>query len=111
PGTSNVHATAVIGGRGPDPGAAHDSYRAFAVRARRDREHGTHANQLIWEGPAPIIGDSACKLNSLLAMDRWLASVARDTSTTSLPAKVIRDKPSDLTDECWDGDGIKVGAG
>ena len=106
--TTNLNQTAIIDCRGPDPGAAHDSYRAFALRARLDREHGTHANQLIWEGPTPIIGDSACNLNSLLAMDRWISAVARDTSNTSLPAKVTRDKPSDLTDECWDGGGTKV---
>src|SRR5947209_2332564 len=109
--TNNLGQTPIIDCRGPDPGAAHDSYRAFAIRARLDREHGTHANQLIWEGPAPIIGDSACNLNSLLAMDRWMSAVARDTRSTSLPAKVIRDKPTDLTDECWDGNGTKVGNG
>ena len=49
--TNNLDQTAIIDCRGPNPGAFHDAYRAFAVRARLDREHGTHANQLIWEGP------------------------------------------------------------
>ena len=109
--TNNLDQTAIIDCRGPDPGAAHDSYRAFAIRARLDREHGTHANQLIWEGPAPIIGDGQCLEQSLIGMDRWLGAVAADTSSRSLPAKVVADKPADLTDECLDGEGNKVSGG
>ena len=48
---NNLDRTAIIDCRGPDPGAFHDAYRAFAMRARLDREHGDHDNQLIWEGP------------------------------------------------------------
>ena len=41
-------------------------------------------------------------------MDRWLTAVERDHSSTALPQKIIDDKPSDLTDECWDGTGQKL---
>lgn len=105
---NNLNQTAIIDCRGPDPGAAHDSYRAFAVRARLDREHGTHANQLIWEGPAPIIGDTDCTVNSLIAMDHWLQAIASDHSSTSIAQKVVKDKPQDLTDECWNGLGARL---
>jgi hypothetical protein len=106
--TNNLDQTAIIDCRGPDPGAAHDSYRAFAIRARLDREHGSHANQLIWEGPVPIIGDATCNVNSLRAMDRWLGAVEHDTSASSQAVKVRNDKPADLQDECWDGVGQKL---
>jgi Tannase-like family of unknown function (DUF6351) len=109
--TNNLDRTAIIDCRGPDPGAFHDAYRAFAIRARLDREHGTHANQLIWEGPAPIIGDSQCEHNSFIAMDRWLSAVEKDTSSSSLGQKLIRNKPSDLTDRCYDGAGNKLSDG
>ena len=105
---NNLNQTAIIDCRGPNPGLFHDAYRAFAVRARLDRAHGTHANQLIWEGPSTIEGDTDCELNSFLAMDRWLGRVERDHSTKALAQKIIRDKPSDLTDECWDGAGHKL---
>ncbi len=101
--TNNMGGTAIIDCRGPDPGLAHDSYRAFAVRARLGRANGTHANQLIWEGPAPIVGDADCTQTSLIAMDRWLGEIERDTSARPLAQKVIADRPADLTDECWDG--------
>jgi hypothetical protein len=105
---NNLDRTAIIDCRGPDPGAFHDAYRAFAMRARLDREHGGHANQLIWEGPAPIIGDSQCEHNSFVAMDRWLSAVEGDASGGSLPEKLVRDKPSDLSDRCYDGAGQKL---
>jgi hypothetical protein len=106
--TNNLDQTAIIDCRGPDPGAFHDSYRAFAVRARLNREHGGHANQLIWEGPAPIVGDAQCEHNSLIAMDRWLTAIEKDTGSGSLAQKVARDKPSDLSDRCYDGAGQKL---
>jgi Tannase-like family of unknown function (DUF6351) len=109
--TNNLDQTAIIDCRGPDPGAFHDAYRAFAVRARLDREHGNHANQLIWEGPALIIGDTQCNLASLIAMDRWLGAVERDTSSRTQAQKIAADKPSDLGDECYDGNGTKLSDG
>jgi hypothetical protein len=106
--TNNMNQVAIIDCRGPNPGLFHDAYRAFAVRARLTREHGTHANQLIWEGPVALIADKDCELNSFIAMDQWLTAVERDQSRASVPRKIIRDKPSGLTDECWDGNGNKV---
>jgi hypothetical protein len=105
---NNLNQTAIIDCRGPNPGLFHDAYRAFAVRARLDRAHGTHANQLIWEGPDELTADKKCELNSFIAMDHWLAAVERDHSRASLPQKIIRDKPSGLSDECWDGNGKKL---
>jgi hypothetical protein len=109
--TNNMDRTAIIDCRGPDPGAFHDAYRAFAVRARLDREHGGHANQLIWEGPVLIEGDSQCERNSFAAMDKWLAAVEKDKSKQALPQKIAKDKPAALGDRCYDGNGNKVSDG
>jgi hypothetical protein len=106
--SNNMDRTAIIDCRGPDPGAFHDAYRAFAVRARLDREHGGHANQLIWEGPVLILGDAQCEKNSFAAMDRWLGAVEKDKSKRTLSQKVAADKPADLGDRCYDGNGEKV---
>jgi hypothetical protein len=109
--TNNLDQTAIVDCRGPDPGAFHDAYRAFAVRARLDREHGTHANQLIWEGPVEIFGDTQCELNSFIAEDRWLTAIEHDSSSISLAQKVAADKPADLGDRCYNGSGTKVSDG
>ncbi|HJR19204.1 MAG TPA: DUF6351 family protein [Actinomycetota bacterium] len=102
---SNLNQTAIIDLRGPDPGAFHDSYRAWAVRARLEREHGTHANQVIWGGAAPIIGDVNYTTLGLVAMDRWLAAVEKDERNIPLAKKIIADKPADIHDQCSDGIG------
>jgi hypothetical protein len=105
---NNLDQTPIIDCRGPDEGLFHDAYRAFAMRARLDRAHGNHRNQVIWEGPTTIIGDPRCQENSFLAMDRWLTAVEDDHGRGSLAQKVARDKPTDLTDRCYDGNGSKV---
>ena len=107
---NNLDQVPIINLAGPnDPGLAHDSYRAFALRARLDRAHGTHANQVMWQGPAPIIGDPV-ELNdgSLVGIDRWLAAIYSDHSRRPLAAKVIADRPADVHDQCFDGAGNKV---
>jgi hypothetical protein len=106
--TNNLDQVAIIDCRGPDPGLFHDAYRAFAVRARLDREHGSHDNQLIWEGVFPIAGDAACSQNSLIAIDRWLSAIEQDTAAMPLAQKIVTDKPADLGDTCWDGVGQKL---
>lgn len=102
---NNLDQTAIIDCRGPDPGLFHDAYRAFAIRARLDREHGHHDNHVIWGGPVPIIGDAQCAYNSLVAMDEWLSAVEADTSALPLAQKLTANKPSSLADACWDGTG------
>ncbi len=102
---NNLNQTAIIDCRGPDPGLFHDAYRAFAMRARLDREHGNHDNQVIWGGPAPIIGDVACAVNSLKVMDKWLEAVEADDSALPLAEKLTANKPAEAVDSCWDGTG------
>jgi hypothetical protein len=106
--TNNLSQVAIIDLRGPDPGAFHDAFRAFAVRARLDHANGTHANQVIWEGFAPIVGDVTYTTQALVAMDSWLAAVERDHRNVSLPEKIIADKPGDVHDQCSDGVGQAV---
>jgi hypothetical protein len=108
--TNNLNRTAIIDCRGPNPGLFHDAYRAFAVRARLDRAHGGHGNQLIWEGPVNLSADTQCELNSFLAMDRWLTGVETDRSKAPLARKIVRDNPG-LTDRCYDGNGRKLSDG
>jgi hypothetical protein len=97
---SNLDQVAIIDLRGSDDGSFHDAYRAFATRARLDREHGTHANQVIWEGPAPLIGGTDFTTRGLLAMDRWLSAVEKDKRHVGVARKIRQDKPADIADHC-----------
>jgi hypothetical protein len=98
--TNNLDQVAIIDLRGPDPGAFHDAYRSWAIRARLEREHGTFANQAIWFGEAPLIGDPGWTTEGLLAMDRWLSAVENDPSSAPLAEKIISDRPTDIQDRC-----------
>ena len=78
------------------------------MRARLEREHGSFGNQAIWEGPVVILGDSQCDANGFDAMDQWLASIEKDKKKGSIAHKIVRDKPADLSDRCYDGAGQQL---
>ena len=98
--TNNLDKVAIIDLRGPDPGAFHDAYRSWAIRARLEREHGTFANQVIWFGATPLLGDPRWADEGMIAMDKWLAAVEADHGSASLASKIVRDRPSDIQDRC-----------
>ena len=106
----NLDEVAIIDMRGPDPGAFHDVYRTYTMRARLDRNFGTHANQVLWRGQVPIFGDNTFVDDSILAIDEWLALVAKDRRAIPLAKKIIEDKPETLVDRCTDGNGNEVSA-
>jgi hypothetical protein len=106
--TNNLAGTAIIDLRGPDPGAFHDAYRSFAIRARLEREQGHFPkNQVIWFGQTPLIGDPSYTTKGLLAMDEWLGAVQKDKRHVSLAKKVASDRPADVHDRCSAIDGVE----
>jgi hypothetical protein len=101
----NLDRVAIIDLRGPDPGAFHDVYRTYTMRARLEREHGTAANQILWRGQVPLLGDVNYVDEAILAVDRWLAAVEKDPRDIPLARKILEDKPKDIVDRCTDGNG------
>jgi hypothetical protein len=86
----------------------HTDYHSYVLRARLDAANHTHANQLIWtwDGaltPTNIGPPASIALKSFLLMDQWLSNIEADTSNEPLRRKVLDDKPSGATDECWIG--------
>src|SRR5207248_4454038 len=102
---NNLNQVAIIDLRGPDPGAFHDVYRTYAMRARLMRDFGTAANQVLWRGQIPLLGDTNFADQAVFAEDKWLARVAADTRDVPLAQKIIEDKPGDVADRCTDGFG------
>jgi len=109
--TSNLDQVPIIDGRGPDPGIAHDAVHVLHTRLRLEAMHGTHDNQVIWEGPFPLIGDVMYALNALDAMDRWVAAIEADAGNRPLREKVLANKPADIGDACFSGVGVKLSDG
>jgi hypothetical protein len=105
---NNLDEVAIIDLRGPDPGAFHDAYRSWAIRARLEREHGTYANQVIWFGAVPLFGDPNYETEAIVAMDRWLAGVESDRGIGTLAQKVIRNRPPDVNDRCSQIEGLEL---
>ena len=108
---NNLETTAIISGTGPDPTIAHDVVHSFWVRERLDREHGSHANHVMWQGPMYGPGYPGFFNDALLAMDRWLNAVEKDTSSRPLAAKVAANRPADVRDQCKSADGRVIDEG
>jgi hypothetical protein len=74
------------------------------------RNFGTAANQVLWRGQVPLLGDANYVNQSIVAVDEWLANVEKDPRDLSLARKILDDKPKTLTDRCTDGNGQDVPA-
>jgi hypothetical protein len=107
---SNLNDVAIIDLRGPDEGSFHDVYRTYAMRDRLLQNFGTAANQVLWQGPVPLLGDSTFADASVYAMDGWLAKVNADHRSILLSKKIIQDKPDTVADRCTNGSGTDVPA-
>src|SRR4051794_14716815 len=105
---NNLKDVAIIDLRGPDPGAFHDAYRTWTMRARLEREEGHFPqNHVIWFGQTPLIGDPGYQSEAVVAMDRWLSAVESDDRNVPLEQKVADDRPSDVQDRCSSVDGVE----
>jgi hypothetical protein len=105
---NNLKDVAIIDLRGPDPGAFHDAYRTWSMRARLEREEGHFpVNHVIWFGQTPLLGDPSYQSEGVVAMDRWLSAVESDNRNVSLQQKVADDRPSDVHDRCSSVDGVE----
>jgi len=105
---ANLDKVAIIDLRGPDPGAFHDVYRTYAIRARVIREHGHADNQLLWRGTVALMGDATFESDAILALDKWLRSVEKDDRDVPLAQKIVEDRPKSVTHRCTNGSGTEM---
>lgn len=85
----------------------HMPWRSWSERDRLDRANGTHENQVIrafFTGAGGSSGAAGVK-QSFFMMDRWLGAIESDHSATPLEGKVIRNKPADVHDACFNTPG------
>jgi hypothetical protein len=105
---NNLNQVAIIDLRGPDPGAFHDVYRTYAMRNRLLRNFGSAANQVLWRGQDPLIGDVNYADQAVYAVDGWLGRVYSDPRDVPLATKIVQDKPDTVADRCTDGNGTAL---
>ena len=83
-------------------GDIHDRQRDFVVRARLERANGRSDNSVIW------IASTFTPLQANLeVMDQWLEAITADPAPLSID-KVVKHKPAEAVDTCWDASGTKI---
>ena len=89
-----------------DPtGNFHTSYYSFVMRERLRRDNG-HADNYVLQRHASS-GPSLAAEN-LAMMDRWLSNLALDASGDPPATKVVRAKPAEAVESCYDADGKQI---
>ena len=83
-------------------GDIHDRQRDFVVRARLQRANGRSDNSVIW-----IASTAGAIAGSLDTMNAWLDAMTADPAPLSID-KVVKHKPADAVDTCWDAAGSKI---
>ena len=110
---SDADGPATPGNRGL--GATHLKYGTYAFMSRLQRETGSRANYVVLleshrnglYSASSSSGDEVSRY-AIARMDDWLTAVARDASTDPRHVKVVRAKPLDLTDSCFDLEGRRI---
>ncbi|MGY8526383.1 DUF6351 family protein [Paracidovorax citrulli] len=82
-------------------GDIHNKIHTYSLRERLKAVNGTADNQVI-VGPGTITDDNFAQ------MDRWLTAIQNDKAEGSQAQKVVRNKPADLVNACWDAGGNKI---
>ncbi|HEY6403045.1 MAG TPA: DUF6351 family protein, partial [Blastocatellia bacterium] len=94
-------------------GDIHDRHRDLTIRARLERANGRSDNQVIWTGPPRGLNQTDQNRSvdlatlSLDTMNEWLDAIAADPAPLSTD-KVVRHKPAEAVDACWDTEGNKI---
>ena len=73
----------------------HPPFHSWSWRARIDRTLGNHDNNVIW------VSRGGAVPSQFDAMRSWLDAVYSDSSNDPLPAKIARNKPANVRDQCY----------
>jgi hypothetical protein len=87
-------------------GDIHMLVHQFSTRARLLKANGHALNQVMQIGGQWGFTESAPDLGQLFRqMDSWITAIQADRSEADAAEKVVRNKPADLADGCWDNRG------
>jgi hypothetical protein len=90
----------------PFGGDIHTRFHSFVMRQRLEDANGTAANQVIFISNSA--GAGAMAVEALTRMEQWLAAIHADTAPGTAAEKVIRNRPTDLSDACWTGPTTRI---
>ncbi len=81
-------------GRYNDESGYHYQWFHFAVRERLMKQNGRADNHLMWRGVVP-------PEKSWSVLERWVTAIKNDSSDLPAYEKVVKNKPADGVDGCW----------
>ena len=82
-------------------GDVHMKYYHFSTRERLINANGHADNMVMWNG---VFGPRASVITeAFVRMAAWLDAITADTGDAPLSAKVVANKPANVTDGCWTG--------
>jgi Tannase-like family of unknown function (DUF6351) len=94
------------------PADVHSQHTTFEMRARLLANNGTADNEVMWVTPSlgslgldlttPTSPLRQAQRMALTVMDQWLTAIESDTSSDPMKVKVIRNKPAQATEGCFD---------
>jgi hypothetical protein len=88
-----------------DPtGNFHTSYYSFVTRERLRRDNG-HADNYVLQRHATSLSLAS---ENLAMMDSWLSNLALDGSSDPLATRIVRAKPAELVESCYDAHGNQI---
>ena len=95
---------------GEDTSNYHMQWEHFAARERVLQANGNADNYVMWRGgngTAPTAANPAAPIaalsaNSIAAFEKWMEAIAADKTADAQRTKVIRNRPADVTDGCFD---------
>ena len=89
----------------PD-GDNHLKYHSYAFRERLRQANGTFANDILLVSSMKT--SAQVDEYALEKMDEWLTNLQKDSSSDPALTKILRAKPADLVDSCWDDAGKRI---
>jgi hypothetical protein len=89
-------------------GDIHDRFRDLVVRERLRKAAGRTDNEVIWFHGGQAAISAQVTSDAIDTMSAWLDALIRDTSSAPAIEKVVRAKPDNAVDGCWDAQGTRI---
>lgn len=84
----------------------HTYIHSYVVRERLRENAGSASNQVMWRAAPTSSG--AMTAQARVTMAQWLDNIAADDSRRSSSKEVVRAKPPEAVDACWDPAGQRI---